>query len=286
MADLAVGPNAEQIEYWNAISGPKWVALRAAIDATIRPLGLLAMERAQLATGERVLDVGCGCGGSTVELARRVAPGGAVVGVDVSRPMLARARELAEAEGVAVRFELADAQQQAFVPASTDVVYSRFGVMFFADPVAAFVNVRRALRSAGRLAFVCWQALADNAWMSVPLAAALQVLPPHEIARPGAPGPFAFADPVRVRGILGQAGFVDVAFEDVRETLAVGGRSELDETIDFLLQMGPTGGALRAAEAGLAPRVAAAVREALAPYVTPAGVRMASAAWVVTARNP
>jgi SAM-dependent methyltransferase len=242
------------------------------------------MARAALQPGERVLDVGCGCGDTTVELARRVAPGGSVLGIDISAPMLARARQHAAAEGVTARFELADAQTQALPPASVDVLFSRFGVMFFADPVAAFTNLRGALRRGGRLAFVCWQSLPENPWMFVPLGAALQHLPPPPLPAPDAPGPFALADATRVRAILERAGFRDVGSESVNETLRIGAGGGLGETVEFMLQMGPTAAALReAADPTLMPRVTDAVREALAPYVTPRGIYMPSASWIVTA---
>ncbi len=279
------GPNAQQIQYWNE-TGSRWVRLQAPIDTQIRPLGLLAMERAALRPGARVLDVGCGCGDTTVELARRVAPGGAATGIDISGVMLERARQLARERGATARFELADAQTHAFPPASVDVLFSRFGVMFFGDPTAAFANLRRALAPGGRLAFVCWQSLPDNPWMFVPLGAALQHLPPPPLPAPDVPGPFAFADRARVCGILERAGFADVQFEAVHETLTIGGGAGLDETVDFLLQMGPAAAALRESpDPSLLPRVAAAVRDALAPYVTADGIRMASASWIVTATS-
>jgi SAM-dependent methyltransferase len=286
MAGLEVdGPNAEQIAYWNEQAGRKWVAVQTLIDQQIRPLGLQAMARASLAAGERVLDVGCGCGDSTLELARRVAPSGSVLGVDISAPMLERARDQAVAAGAAAQFERADAQTHRFEPAAFDALFSRFGVKFFADPVAAFTNLRRALRPGGRLAFVCWQAITENPWMFVPFGAALQHLPAPSIPPPGAPGPFAFADPQHVRGILSRAGFADVALESVSMSLSVGGGQDLDTTVDFLLQMGPAARALgEAPDPAVIPLVTAAVREALLPYQTPDGVRMDSASWVVTAR--
>src|SRR5262249_40712661 len=176
---------------------------------------------------------GCGCGDTTVELSKGVAPGGSATGVDISAPMLERARALAEAQRAAARFELADAQTHAFPPASADVVFSRFGIMFFADPTAAFANLRRALTPSGRLAFVCWQALPENAWMAVPMLAALQHLPPPPLPGPEAPGPFSFADPARVRRILEGAGFRSVQLEDVRETLTVGGGAGPADTAEF-----------------------------------------------------
>jgi len=281
---MDANPNAEQIKYWNEVSGTKWVALQPVIDEQIRPLGRLAMDRAALRPGECVLDVGCGCGDTTIELARRVAPDGIATGVDISAPMLERARATAEAQRVPARFELADAQTHAFAPASADVVFSRFGIMFFADPPAAFANLRRALTPKGRLAFVCWQALPDNAWMAVPMLAALQHLQPPPMPGPEAPGPFSFADPARVRRILAGAGFKSVQLEDVRETLTVGGGAGPADTAEFMLQMGPAAAALREAnDPDLKSRVAAAIREAIAPYATSQGVRMSSASWIVTA---
>jgi SAM-dependent methyltransferase len=232
-----------------------------------------------------VLDIGCGCGDTTIELARRVAPGGAATGIDISAVMLERARQAARAQRIAASFERADAQTHAFPAASVDVVYSRFGVMFFADPTAAFANLRRALRPGGRLSFICWQSLPENPWMFVPLGAALQVLPPPPLPAPDAPGPFAFADSGRVGGILSGAGFIDVQFQDVRQTLRIGSGAGIDQTVDFLLQMGPAAAALReSSDPTLVPRVAAAVREALVPYATDDGIRMPSASWIVTAR--
>jgi SAM-dependent methyltransferase len=282
-----VGPNAEQIEYWNEVAGPKWVALQGLIDDQIRALGVRTIDRAQIARGERVVDVGCGCGDTTLEIARRVGPTGAVVGVDLSAVMLERAGQAARDAGIAhAQFENADAQTHAFRPDSFDVLYSRFGIMFFADPDAAFANLHAALRPGGRLAFVCWQTVQHNPWMLVPMMAALQHIPPPPMPAPDAPGPFAFADAERVRGILTRTGFADVAFEDLREVVTLGGGGDLDETVDFLLQMGPAARALRDVEAATRTVVAGAVRESLVPFYTPEdGVRMPSAAWVVTAKK-
>jgi len=281
------GPNTEQIQYWNETAGPKWVALQALIDDQIRPLGELAIERAAPQPGERVADVGCGCGDSTLELARRVGPDGSVLGLDLSAPMLERARQRAHDRGLSIaHFAHADAQTHAFTPDRFDLVFSRFGVMFFAHPEDAFSNLRGGLRAGGRLAFVCWQALAENPWMAVPLMAAVPHLPPMSPPAPGAPGPFAFAEPEHVSRILTGAGFTDVGFEDVRRPLRVGGGGDLDQTVDFLLQMGPTSRALREADPALVPIVTASIREALQPFYRDDGVRMPSAAWIVTARSP
>jgi SAM-dependent methyltransferase len=281
----ATGPNAEMITYWNEQTGEKWVALEAALDAQIEPLGRAAMERAGVKPGERVLDVGCGCGQTLLQLAERVGREGEVMGVDVSGPMLERAgQRVREAGHARVRVHHADAQTFAFAPGGFDLVFSRFGVMFFADPPAAFANLRRALAPSGRVGFVCWQGLDRNPWMRVPVMAAaahIQFPPPPP---PGAPGPFAFADPERVRGILESAGFRDVALEPHAQELTVGGGGEdLDRAVEFMLQMGPTAAALRQDPNADLARVKAAVREALAPYQTPRGLVMDSAAWLVTA---
>jgi SAM-dependent methyltransferase len=283
----AEGPNAEQIRYWNEAAGPRWVANQEVLDRQIAPLGLAAMDRAAIRPGEHVLDVGCGCGATTIELARRVAPGGSVLGLDLSRVMLEAAREAAEGAGVAgVRFENADAQTYAPESGGLDLVFSRFGVMFFAEPEAAFANLARALRSGGRLAFVCWQALPLNPWMAVPVMAAMQhvQLPPPPA--PGAPGPFSFADEGRVREILAAAGFADIALAPHHAKLAVGGGRNLDATVEIMLQLGPAAAALRDASEEVRGRVRPAVREALAPYWTESGVSMDSACWLVTARRP
>ena len=275
------GPNADQIEYWNELAGPKWVAAETLLDAQIGSLGRSAMEHTGVAPGEAVLDVGCGCGQSTLQLADQVGPGGSVMGIDVSRVMLERARSRAADRGN-VRFEIADAQTATLENARYDLVFSRFGVMFFADPAAAFANLRSSLKPGGRIAFVCWQELGRNPWMRVPLAAAAKHVSLPAPPAPDAPGPFAFAAADRVQRILTGAGFANTECKGLEQTLLVGGGGELDRSVEFLLQIGPLGALLR--EAGEATRsaVAGAVRDAVAGYVTPEGVRMDAAAWLVT----
>jgi SAM-dependent methyltransferase len=283
MTDLAAeGPNAAQITYWNATAGPIWVAMSDALDSEIRPLGLAAMTALAPQVGERVIDIGCGCGDTTLELARRVGAGGSVLGADISAPMLDVARRRAGEAGLAqASFVQADAQAHAFA-GDADAVFSRFGVMFFADPAAAFANIRRGLKPGGRLAFVCWRPLPENPWMTVPFAAAAPLLPaappPPD---PLAPGPFAFADPVRVRGILVEAGFADIAIDPHDEKVGWG---DLEQSAQVSLRVGPLGAVVRD-NPQLAGPIEAAVREGLRPYLTETGVLLDSATWIVTARN-
>ncbi len=281
----ACGPNAQQVTYWNEQSGPIWVARQAALDRMIAPFGARAMEALAARPGERIVDVGCGCGDTSLALARQVGPSGAVLGVDVSEPMLARARERAAAEGIAqARFVAGDAQTHTFAAGSANALFSRFGVMFFIDPTAAFANLRTALEPDGRLAFVCWQERAANPWMTTVLAALASVvtLPPPP---PDAPGPFALGDRGRLRRIVDGAGFHDVAIDAFTPPVVLGGGGTLDESVEFALDLGPTAAALREGGPDARPRIVAALREALAPFATPRGVAMASAAWIVTARR-
>lgn len=281
-----VGPNAEEIRYWNETVGPKWVALHELLNEQVAPLGREVMERAGIGRGARVLDVGCGCGETTVELGRRVGPAGSATGVDVSAVMLERARQLAASAGVTnVRFEQVDAQTYGFPPQSFDSLYSRFGLMFFANTEAALINLRRALRPGGRLAFVCWRRRQDNPWMTVPLMAAAGHIPLPPCPAPGAPGPFALADDTRLRGQLERAGYVDIAIDAVDREIAVGGTMGLEGTVQLVLRMGPTGAALRETGKGTSPQIEEAVRKALAPYVTAEGVRMRCGAWIVMGRK-
>jgi SAM-dependent methyltransferase len=281
------GPNAEQIKYWNESRGQTWVEQHAMIDEQIQPLGARAMDRAALQAGERVLDVGCGCGPTTLELARRVGGTGSVLGIDLSSVMLDYARRQPRPAGAGdVRFEEADAQTHVLPAGAFDVLFSRFGVMFFADPRAAFANLAKALRPGGRVTFVCWRTFPENPWMSVPMMAALQHIPPPPIPGPEDPGPFAFASQDRVRGILEGAGFSNVTFDPIDQELHIGGSRGIDAAVDFILKMGPTAAALRDVGPEKRAEVAGAVREAVRPYHGPDGVKMGGAAWIVTARRP
>jgi SAM-dependent methyltransferase len=279
------GPNADQIRFWNDEAGSKWVTHADWLDAHIDPLGRLAMDRAEPSPGQRVLDIGCGCGQTTRQLAQRVSPGGHVTGLDISARMLAEAQRRARQAGLeTIRFQAADAQTHPLA-AEFDRVFSRFGVMFFADPPAAFANLRRALVPGGRLVFVCWQELRANPWAFEPLLAGAKhvELPPPPA--PGEPGPFALADPERIRAILDEAGYQDVEVEGVETELSVGGGLSLDEATEMMMQIGPTARVLQASadESARGP-VRDSIREVLARHETADGVRMGAAVWVVSAR--
>ncbi len=273
--------NAAQVDYWNALAGQTWARFQAQLDRQIDPLGREAMRVLAPRAGERILDIGCGCGQTTMELAALVGAEGYVKGADISAPMLEIARARPVLPGaVAPVFEQADAQVASFGDGAFDVAFSRFGVMFFSDPVAAFANIRKALRAGGRLAFVCWRPFVENVWMRAPQQAAAPFMPESPPADPTAPGPFAFADAQRLRGILGDAGFQDVVIEKF-DCLIGGG--DLEQSLELALRVGPLGGTLRA-HPELISKVSDAVKAALAGYMTPQGVLMPAASWIVRAK--
>ncbi len=282
---MGAAANQEQLRYWNEQGGPRWVQRQQQLDAQIHQLGLVAMQRANMQPGERVLDVGCGCGQTSLELAEGVGPSGSVLGVDLSQPMLARARERRDERKLTnLEFLHADAQTHRFERGYFDLVYSRFGVMFFEDPVAAFTNLHSALRPDGRLCFVCWQALEKNEWARVPLMAATRHVPPPAPASPDAPGPFALANPDRVRRLLETAGFTNINIDPHEPTLTMGGAATVDEAVDFLMEIGPITRLLADSGADVRGRVAEELRAALIPYATNRGVNMSGAAWIVYAQ--
>lgn len=283
MTELAsIIPNAKQYEEWNSATGRRWLERHEAVDRQIAPFGRRAMERAHIKPGERILDVGCGCGETTLELADRVGASGAVTGVDISGLLIEtgrkRAQELARAN---VRFEEGDAQTLPFPAKNFDLVFSRFGIMFFDDPEAAFQNLRKALRPGGRLSFVCWPPPQENQFMTIPIAAASRHVTLPAAGEPDAPGPFAFADPDRVRRIPSRAGFVEVETDRVIEKVGGGTR---DETAHMLLELGPLSSILEEIDQKTRGAILEEIRMALSRFESSGRAWIDAAAWLVTAR--
>ena len=272
--------NTDQIEFWNGKAGRKWAEFQQALDAMMDPLGLQAIQRANLSGGDHVLDVGCGCGSTSIQLSTLAA---AVTGVDISGPMLEVARS--RATGSSVRFQLADAAVPPFPPDSFDLIFSRFGVMFFADAVAAFSNLRSSLKEQGRLCFLCWRAIDENPWMMIPLTTVLQFVTPPEPSPQGAPGPFAFADTEYVRSILNEAGFQGVKFQALDTTITVGSGEEPQENLTFLEKIGPVAALIAEQSEQTIEQIRAALLNTLQEHQTADGIRMGAACWIVTAEN-
>jgi SAM-dependent methyltransferase len=274
--------NCAQIDYWNATAGQTWAQFQAQLDAQIEPLGLEALRALAPVTGERIVDIGCGCGQTSLDLAARVGLSGGVVGVDISAPMLAIARQ--RSLPTAVRrpdFQQLDAQSEDLGQGVFDAAFSRFGVMFFSEPVRAFANIRASLKPGGRLGFVCWRAIEENPWMKAPLDAALPFIPPIAPSDPTLPGPFAFADANRIREILSEAGFGPLVINPFDTRI---GGGDFEQTLALALKLGPLGAAVRE-HPEYADRVRSAVRDSLSQFLTPHGVLMPAAVWIVLARN-
>ena len=271
--------NDAQREFWNGKSGQIWVESQQRLDAMFTPITELAIERCAVQAGERVIDVGCGCGGTSFALA---AQGAAVWGVDISQPMIEHARARAAREDLAgeVAFSVADAAVQSYT-ADHQLVFSRFGVMFFDDPIAAFTNIRTALSAQGRLVFVCWQPPGKNPWMSVAGRAIQPYLPPQETPDPRAPGPFAFADADWVHEILTSAGFSDLRIDPITPTLKLA--QDLDEAMQFQAKVGPLARMLDELDEAGRVKAEAAAREALSEYLTEDGLFLGSSCWLVSA---
>jgi SAM-dependent methyltransferase len=251
----------------------------------IEPFLARLMATAQPTTGERALDIGCGCGATTIALAQAVGASGAVLGIDLSAPMLGRARERLDALGLdTATLERADAQQVELPPVH-DLAISRFGVMFFDDPVAAFTNLRRGLRDGGRLTFVCWQELGRNPWMKVPIDAVLPLVTPPPPADPHAPGPYAFADRDRTQRILATAGFSAISIDPFEGELTLGGAGSVDAAVEFATQTGALRALLGSVDDATRAAAVDAVRGAVTPYAGPEGVRIGFAAWIVSASH-
>lgn len=272
--------NEEQVAFWNGDASKRWTDHQETMDVALRPYGDAAIEAARLGKGMRVLDVGCGCGDTTLAASRLVGSEGEVVGVDLSEPMLARARQRAQTVDN-VRFVAADASTYALADGTPfDAAISRFGVMFFAEPRRAFEHVRSLLRTDGRLAFAAWAAYRDNPWAKVPVEIVTKILGVEAAMESEGPGPFAFGDGARLEKLLVAAGFREVHVRAFDRPFGLG--TTLDEAVTYAAQMGPASRLLREATDEARARALTALRariEALAPtYV------LGSRVWVVTAK--
>jgi len=275
--------NVEQAQAWDGDEGDHWVRYQQRYDAMTRAFTEPLLSAAAIVATDRVLDIGCG-NGQTTRLAARRASRGRAVGVDLSSAMLDRARQDAADEGLTnVRFERGDAQVHVFPPQGFDVVLSRFGIMFFEDPVSAFTNIGRALLAGGRLAVLCWQGALHNEYIAVPLGAALDHVPVPDVGGPEAPGPFSLADPGRIDEVLTRAGFEQVATASLEAQMRLG--ENADDAVEFLGGTGLGRALLESVDPGIAQRALDAVREALRPYERPDGVHLRGAAWLVTAHR-
>ncbi|WP_018499866.1 class I SAM-dependent methyltransferase [Parafrankia discariae] len=277
---MGIAEDGGQAARWNGPAGHAWVAAQALTDGMFKSFeGLLVDAIAARGAGQ-VLDVGCGTGATTTALARRLGPSGHCVGVDISEPMIAAARARAEREGVRAVFVRADAQDHAFEPAAFDAIVSRFGVMFFGDPVTAFANLRRAARDGGELRFVAWRGTAENPFMTTAERAAAPLLPNLPARRPDEPGQFALADPDRVERVLTRSGWAGIDIRPVDVSCAF----PEHELVPYFTRFGPVGMALREVDERTRTQVVETARAAFDPYVNDAAVRFTAACWMVGAQ--
>ena len=278
--------NSEQIAEWNGALGQRWVAMQQEIDRIVVPFGDAALRAAAPQPGERVIDIGCGCGDTSIEIARMVGATGSVLGIDVSQPMLEVARSRgALVNGAHLAFRNGDVSE-AELPANIDLLFSRFGVMFFSQPSPTFSHLRQSLRAGGRCVFVCWRTPRDNAWAMTPLSAArtaMGVTPAS--ADPDAPGPFAFADEERLRTTLSDAGFAAIDVQRFDAAIALGATPRA--AAESVVQIGPVSRLVREVGAEHLPIILDAVEHALVPLAAPDGhVSLNGSTWIVSATNP
>lgn len=269
----------KQDDFWNEEGGERWVENIDRVEAMLSGLSAHLLSKAAPRAGEHVLDIGCGGGVTSEALASAVGSSGHVLGADISKVILKVARER-YAKVANLKFMTADAEVFPFDPESYDLITSRFGVMFFADPEVAFRNIYRAGKPGARIVYLCWRSLPENPWMGAPAAAAFTVITPPEKPAPGTPGPFSLADPDRVTHIMGSAGFTDIKFTAIDEPVNLG---EVDQVLHFMTALGPAAEPLKAASEADHAAALAAMRVTLAEHDTPNGVIMPSAIWVVEA---
>ncbi len=284
MAEQAIA-NTTQRDYWNTVAGPRWVGLEGLVERRVRAVNDLLLAQSGAKAGERVLEIGCGTGAFTVPLAAAVGDIGAVVGADISSAMLAAARKrLADLDLRNVALIEADAQTHQFEPGAFDLITSRFGVMFFADPGAAFTNLFAAARPGGRLCFACWGGLDENEHWLVPYQVALRHLGPPEPRPPRAPGPMAFAEPDYVREFLGRAGFAEITIAGEHPDMLA---SSPEEEAKAACIMGPSGRLIdeKKPDEATLETIRRDIQDALAIHARDGEVRLSSTVLIVTARR-
>jgi len=286
MADQqAVSPNAAQIEFWNSAASRAWADQYERMDRAVADLTKALLDMATPQLGDHVLDIGCGSGTTVLKPAARVGPGGHVLGADISNQSVARAHQrIADAGSRHAEVIVADVSCHAFAPNTFDLVFSRFGVMFFSDPQAAFANVRRAMKPGGRLALAVFRAASEGLWPHGPLDAVRHLLPPIPTPGPEEPGPFSWADPARVHRILQSAGFREVSLTPVDPVIQLASTGEAAEAADFVMVLGPLTRVLPALSAPQREAVRAALEIYFQKYARPQGVFLPAANWVVRAR--
>jgi SAM-dependent methyltransferase len=276
-------PNEAQSEFWQELA-PGWLASADHTEFVSSAFGNAAIEQLSLRGAERVVDIGCGSGSTTIELARRVGADGAALGVDIAPAMVAAAQADAAAAGVPnASFAVADAQVDVLGDGTFDAAFSRFGVMFFADPTAAFANIRRSLSADGRIAFACWQPIFANEWMFVPGSAVVTVtgsLP--SMPAPDEPGPFSLSDPERLESILSAAGFTQIDVTPRNDPVIIP-EAQLDSLAKLSRRVGPVREALRTADPETAQRIDDAVHAALREKVEHGVLRLSAGAFIVSA---
>jgi SAM-dependent methyltransferase len=277
--------NADQISYWNGPAGQRWQSHQQTQDRLLAGVKELLFDRAAPCPGEVVLDIGCGCGTTTIELADRVGETGRVLGVDISAPMLERARERVH-RGQPIEFIHADATAYRFEPGSSDLLFSRFGVMFFVDPHKSFTNMRRGLHPGARLAFACWREPRENPWLLLPLQEAYRHVPRLPETSPTDPGPFSFADGGRVRNILQTAGFTAIDLEAIDLIIDLAAGQGLDAAVENATNIGPASRALEGQPTNHQAAARDSIRVALARHQRANRVPLPAAIWMVTAENP
>jgi SAM-dependent methyltransferase len=280
--DVTPQTRDEQAALWNGVAGRAWVDAQESLDQMLKPFEDLLVEAVPAGSTGRVLDVGCGTGSTTLAVARRLGAKGRCTGIDISDPMINAARARAGREGTPASFIRADAQTHMFEPEGFDRIISRFGVMFFDDPVLAFANLRQAAGDGAEFRFVAWRSAAENPFMTTAERAAAPLLPNMPARRPGAPGQFAFADRQRVDRILEQSGWAEI---DIRPIDVACTLPEKD-LVPYLSRLGPVGLMLHEADDRMRTRVIETVRAAFEPCVHGAEVRFAAACWMVGARAP